>query len=165
MTPYYEIGKKSSITNRLFDIAMSPGEWSPYYHFGVRGVPPEVLYEDEFFIWLSRRYNFIAGILKYDPYICYDWHVDERRGVGINMLLTPQAKSFCVFNPEGQDEQVFKIKDLSYKPGTYYLFNTQVPHTVYNFESTRYLFSIEFAKDKNELSFDQLLSDIRKNYE
>jgi hypothetical protein len=59
---------------------------------------------------------------------------------------------------------VFKIDELQYKPNTYYLFNTQVDHTVYNFESTRFLLSIEFQLDKDNLTFDQLLKDIKENY-
>jgi hypothetical protein len=35
---------------------------------------------------------------------------------------------------------------------------------VYNFETTRYLFSIEFAKNKDELSFEDLVNDIEANY-
>jgi hypothetical protein len=127
-------------------------------------VPPEVLFNDEFFTWLVKRYDFIAGILKLNPYICYDWHKDTRRGVGINMLLTPHSRSFCVFGSD-RDEEVFKIEELPYKPMTYYLFNTQVEHTVYNFETTRYLLSIEFAKEKHELSFEDIVKDIQLNYE
>ena len=48
---------------------------------------------------------------------------------------------------------------------TYYLFNTQVEHTVYNFETTRYLLSIEFAKEKHELFFEDIVKDIQLNYE
>jgi hypothetical protein len=36
---------------------------------------------------------------------------------------------------------------------------------VYNFEATRYLLSIEFAKEKHELKFEDVLVDIRTNYE
>ena len=64
-----------------------------------------------------------------------------------------------------RDTVVFKIDELQYKPNTYYLFNTQVDHTVYNFESTRFLLSIEFQLDKDHLTFDQLLKDIKDNYE
>jgi hypothetical protein len=105
-----------------------------------------------------------VGIIKLDPYTCYDWHTDTRRGVGINMLLTTFDRSVCAFasNKEGT---VFEIEELKYKPATYYIFNTQVPHTVYNFETTRYLMSVEFAKDKSELSFEDLLNDIRTQYE
>ena len=164
MKPYYEIGIKSTITQSLLDNAHNSNEWIDYFNFKAKLVPPEVLFQDEFFKWLVKRYDFIAGILKLDPYTCYDWHTDTRRGVSINMLLTPHAKSFCAFAPK-KFEQVFKIEELSYKPITYYLFNSQVNHTVYNFETTRYLLSIEFAKEKHELSFEDLLKDIRTHYE
>jgi len=162
--PYYEIGKKSTILKDLEDFAFSPSDWLPYYNFDAKRIPPEIVFQDDFFIWLSHRYSFVAGILKLDPYVCYDWHTDTRRGVGINMLLTPFDRSICVFKVD-LDQTVFKIDELKYKPGTYYLFNTQVSHTVYNFETTRYLMSIEFAKNKDELSFNDLLKDIQTNYE
>ena len=164
MKPYYEIGRKSTIKDALFDFAITPSEWIKYYNFDAKVVPQEILVEDDFFKWLFQRYSFIAGILRLDPYTCYDWHVDTRRGVGINMLLTPMTRSFCAFKFD-PDQLVFRIDELKYKPNTYYLFNTQVPHTVYNFETTRYLFSIEFAKDKDELSFNDLVKDIQTNYE
>lgn len=164
MKPYYEIGKKSTIVKELEDFAFSPSDWLPYYNFDAKRIPPEIVFQDDFFIWLSHRYSFVAGILKLDPYVCYDWHIDTRRGVGVNMLLTPFDRSICAFKVD-LDQTVFKIDELKYKPGTYYLFNTQVSHTVYNFETTRYLMSIEFAKNKDELSFNDLLKDIQTNYE
>ena len=164
MKPYYEIKNKSTIASNLLDVAHNSTEWIDYFNFKAKLVPPEVLFQDEFFKWLVKRYDFIAGILRLDPYTCYDWHTDTRRGVGINMLLTPHSRSMCVFAPY-RDEEVFKIKELPYKQNTYYIFNTQVEHTVYNFETTRYLLSIEFAKEKNDLAFNDVLFDIRINYE
>jgi hypothetical protein len=161
---YYEIGKKSTIKDELFDFAISPSEWVKYYNFDAKPLTSDILFKDNFFKWLADRYEFIAGILRLDPYTCYNWHTDTRRGVGINMLLTPNIRSYCVFGVD-PNQLVFKIDELKYKPNTYYLFNTQMPHTVYNFETTRYLFSVEFAKDKDELSFDNLKNDIRMNYE
>jgi hypothetical protein len=164
MKPYYEIGRKSTIKDEVFDFAISPTEWMPYYKFDAKQLPHELIYKDNFFVWLSQRYNFIAGVLKLDPYTCYNWHTDTRRGVGVNMLLTPNTRSFCVFSAD-TEQLVFKIEELKYKPNTYYLFNTQVPHTVYNFETTRYLLSVEFAKDCDELSFENLVKDVQQNYE
>ena len=165
MKPYYEINKKSTIYKDLQDFAFSPSEWVPYYNFNAKHIPHEILFQDDFFRWLSQRYNFLAGVLKLDPYTCYDWHTDTRRGVGINMLLTPPTqRQACLFKVDS-DETVFKIEELKYKPSTYYLFNTQIPHTVYNFETTRYLLSIEFAKNKEQLSFEELVKDIQLNYE
>ena len=164
MKPYYEIGKKSTIANGLMDFAITPSEWMEYYNFDAKRIPPEIIFQDDFFIWLSHRYSFVAGILKLDPYTCYDWHTDTKRGVGINMLLTPFDRSVCAFKVD-LNQTVFKIDELKYKPSAYYLFNTQIPHTVYNFETTRYLMSVEFAKNKDELSFNDLLKDVQTNYE
>lgn len=164
MKPYYEIGRKSTIKDEAFDFAISPSEWMPYYNFDAKQLPHELIFQDEFFRWLSQRYSFIAGVLRLDPYTCYNWHTDTRRGVGVNMLLTPNTRSFCAFGFD-PSQLVFKIEELKYKPNTYYLFNTQVPHTVYNFETTRYLLSVEFAKDKDELSFEDLVKDVQQNYE
>ena len=164
MKPYYEIGTKSTIAQEVLDYAFSSSPWFPYYNFSAKPITPEIVAKDDFFKWLHARYEFLAGVLKLDPYTCYDWHTDTRRGVGINMILTPQTRSFCAFKFD-VDQPVFKIEELKYKPNTYYLFNTQVSHTVYNFETTRYLMSIEFAKDKDKLSFNDLMEDIQTNYE
>ena len=161
---YYEIGHKSTIAKDLYDYAFNSQPWFNYYNFDAKPIPPEILAKDNFFRWLHARYEFIVGILRLDPYVCYDWHVDTRRGVGINMLLTPNTRSVCAFKVD-PNQYVFKIEELKYKPNTYYIFNTQTPHTVYNFETTRYLMSVEFAKDRDELSFNDLLKDIQTNYE
>ena len=113
---------------------------------------------------VSSHYNEQVQLAKYETGHFYDWHKDTRRGVAVNMLLTPHARSFCVFTDK-KEGVVFNTQELKYKPTTYYLFNTQQFHTVYNFETTRYLLSIEFKKDLNELSFEDLLKDIKENYE
>ena len=160
---YYEVNTKATIKNEVFDFAMSPTEWMPYFNFEAKPLPADIVLKDNFFVWLSQRYDFIVGVLKLDPYTCYNWHTDTRRGVGINMLLTPNTRSFCAFGVD-PNELVFKIEELKYKPNTYYLFNTQSPHTVYNFEATRYLLSVEFVKDRDQLSFEDLVNDIEANY-
>jgi len=162
--PYYEIAIKSTIAKELYDYAFNTQPWFPHYNFNVKPVPIELIAQDNFFKWLHARYGFVVGVLKLDPYTCYDWHTDTRRGVGINMLLTPFDRSVCAFAPT-KEGVVFEIEELKYKPATYYIFNTQVPHTVYNFETTRYLMSVEFAKDKDELTFEDLVKDIRTHYE
>lgn len=161
---YYEIGNKSTIGQELSDFAFAQsGQWFNYFNFQIKNIPQDLLNKDPFFVWLAERYQYISAVLKLDPYVCYDWHKDTKRGVSINMLITPHVNSYCVFAPN-KEGVVFKIEELQYKPNTYYIFNTQVNHTVYNFEATRFLLSIEFSKDKTELTFEQLLKDIKENY-
>jgi hypothetical protein len=166
MNPYYELGKKSTIANELLEFALRPEQWRYYDEFKARQVPHEILIKDEFIKYLLSKYKFTAGIIKIDPYHCYDWHKDGQRGVGINMILTPDIRSFCMFTDKRDESwKMYKITELIYKPMTYYLFNTQVYHTVYNFEDTRYLFSIIFDGQKDDLTYDQLLKDVITNYE
>lgn len=157
------VSTKSTIAKQLLEIAFDETPWVPYYNFQAKPVNPAVLMQDPFLAWLSSRYQFIAGVLKLPQYHQYDWHVDTRRGVGINMLLS-SVKSY-VFFTETPNELVKNIYPHKYQADTYYLFNTQVPHMVINLNEPRYLFTLEFAMDKDSLSFDQLRQDIRENYD
>ena len=78
-------------------------------------------------------------------------------------MLLPRLISAVCLSSVGN--KLFKIEELPYKPNTYYIFNTQVEHTVYNFETTRYLLSIEFAKNKEQLTYDDLLKEVMAEYE
>jgi hypothetical protein len=159
----YEVVNQSEIICALTCIAADENEWQPYYNFKAKHVPMEVLLKDHFLQWLDSRYGFKAGLLMMEPFTQYDWHVDDRRGVGVNLLLSYEDRSVCMFT----DDANALVKDIfpyTYRPDTYVIFNTQVPHCVINFEKPRYLFTIEFNKDKTELSFDDLINDISSNY-
>jgi hypothetical protein len=156
---YYKILSRSVISKELLEFAATAQNWQDYYNFKAIQVPIEMLSKDPFLVDLFRKHSFVAGIVQLSPYVCYDWHIDSRRGVGVNMLLTPEIKSHCLFtSTEGAQ---FPFEELVYEPDTYYLFNTQVRHTVINFYEPRYLFTIEFAADKDQLSFENLLEQIK----
>jgi hypothetical protein len=55
-----------------------------------------------------------------------------------------------------------KFIELKYKPQTYYIFNTQVAHTVYNFKEPRYLLSVDFEEDRTKLTYNQLLAEMKR---
>ena len=156
---YYEIPSRSVIAKELLEFAATAQNWQDYYNFKAIQVPVEMLVKDPFLVALFNKHPFVAGITQLSPYVCYDWHIDSRRGVGVNMLLTPEIKSHCLFtSAEGAQ---FPFEELVYEPDTYYLFNTQMRHTVINFYEPRYLFTLEFAADKDQLSFESLLEQIK----
>ena len=156
------IRAKPIITSELLAVAKQDGGWFPHYNFRARPVPHEVIDKDPFLRWLGDRHEFIAGVIKMDANEQYDWHVDTRRGVGINMLLE-HDDSALLFSDEPM-MLVKKIRPYKYEPNTYYLFNTQIPHCVINYSKPRYLFSVEFNKSKDELNYDDLWLDVTKNY-
>ena len=156
---YYKIPSRSVIAKELLEFAATAQNWQDYYNFKAIQVPIEMLSKDPFLVDLFRKHPFVAGVIQLDPYVCYDWHRDTRRGVGVNMLLTPEIKSNCLFAKE--EGVQFGFEELPYEPDTYYLFNTQTRHTVINFDQPRYLFTLEFAEDVDHLSFENLLEQIK----
>jgi hypothetical protein len=159
MMPFYEIPVQSTIADKLFDFAATTGKWEPYYNFHAVQVPFELAYSDPILYMLGMQYKLAVGIIRLDPYTTYDWHTDTRRGVSINMLLN-NAKSNCLFSVS-EAEATHSFIELKYRLGSYYVFNNQVPHMVLNFNESRYLMSVEFEADKNELTFDQLLGKMK----
>ena len=160
--PVKQIPTESTIAEYLLAVAHMEGPWMPYFNFMARPVSYDILYKDPFFQWLGQHYSFIAGVLKMEPYQQYDWHVDTRRGVGINMLLE-HGNSLLMFT-EHPNDLVKNIYPVAYEQNRYYIFDTQTPHCVINLDSPRYLFTVEFEKDLNELSFDDLRKHIREDY-
>jgi hypothetical protein len=92
-----------------------------------------------------------CGIMKMDPCTTYDWHTDETRGVCINWLIE-HTSSFCLFG-ESIDEYNLSVIRVPYEANKFFLFNNQIPHTVTNFEGNRYLFTVVFEKQKDDLCY------------
>jgi hypothetical protein len=159
-TAYMSVPVSASISEKLFQYALGTQNWTQYYNFRAVPVPSEILWEDPFMGNLAEKRAFHAGILRMEPNTCYNWHVDTDRKVGLNMLLSDDGDSRCLFL-DGEPGVVFKTQELSYQPDTYYVFNTQVPHMVLNTTRPRYLFSVEFLGDDRGLTFDELCEDIK----
>ena len=159
-TAYMPVPVGSAITAALHAHAMTSPSWSQYYNFIATSVPHEILRLDSFFVNLASKRAFHAGILRMEPNTCYNWHVDTDRKVGLNMLLSDDGDSRCLFL-NGEPGVVFKTQELAYQPDTYYVFNTQVPHVVFNTTKPRYLFSVEFLEKDRGLTFDELCEDVK----
>jgi len=160
MNAYMPAPVKALIAKDLYAYATNSHSWEQYYNFMAVPVPREILRQDSFMVGLAQKRTFHAGVLKMEPNTCYNWHTDTDRKTGLNMLLSDDGNSRCVFLA-GEPGVVFKTQELKYKPDTYYVFNTQIPHAVLNTEKPRYLFSVEFLEKDRGLTFDELCEDIK----
>ena len=157
------VNGESRIIDDLLAIANDDNEWTMYYNFLAKQVPDGVIAKDPFLTWLRGKHNFIAGVIRMEPFQQYDWHVDTRRGVGINMPLE-QSNSIVFFaDPSNVGALVKPIFPIAYEPNRYHVFNTQVPHNIINLNSPRHLFTIEFEKDKDSLTYNDMV-DLVKEY-
>lgn len=90
-------------------------------------------------------------IARMPPNTCYNWHHDFTRGLTINMLIY-NSNSHCLFG-DTLDEFNDSITELNYEVGYFYLFNTQHRHCVINFNQPRYVFSMTFEQEKDDLCY------------
>lgn len=155
---FKEIGT-SSVIQPYFD--SHKGELKYGEHIGWDGCPLslELILKEPLLNKIHNQYRIKqGGILRTKPFRYYQWHQDQDRGVSINLLLTPNVHSYTLFGTPSPDHNTqLDIVRLLYKPNTFYLFNTQVLHTVINFEEERFLFSIEFEQNKHTLSYAHLI--------
>ena len=123
----------------------------------------EILLEDTWIKELNNKFPIkIAGLMKIEPFSYYHWHTDLERGVGINMLLPFEGHSHCFFTPALRKNRINKFHELCYIPKSFYLFNTQKLHCVFNWEYPRYVFSLEFKRNKNDLTYEEVLKWVKK---
>ena len=139
--------------------ALSRDVWHPY--FGFQAISLDI---DHVFSLCPtlETINTIAkikgvGVTKMLSNDYYKLHTDTERGVGINMLLQ-HKNSLCAF----VDIEENKTLLLDYQSNTMYLFNTQVPHTVFNFEEDRHLFTVEFEDTRKLLPYRALVKMLSK---
>lgn len=120
-----------------------------YLYFGFEGSPlgPHIYLKEPFLKDLNNSFPIkYAGVIKLRPQTVYNWHTDTKRRVAINMLLTANNDSHCLFT-DNIDQIQIKTAELKYLPNSLYIFNTQYPHMVMNGSSDRWLFSVEFSED------------------
>lgn len=121
-------------------------------------VPLDVLLQNNTIAKIHERFEVEgAGFIKMDPFQCYKWHVDYSRGPAINMHMNPfNELSLCMFETEEINKERIKYLTLNYQPETFYLFNTQINHSIITFARTRYMFTLQFKLQKEELNYYQI---------
>ena len=150
------------LRSQLWDIITDtdPNNWLPYYNFQALPIPVQLL-DDPLLSKLAEKRDFQCGLLKIPANTVYNWHVDTDRNCGLNMLVYDDGQSKCIFAPEGL-KIVMPVVQLRYAPNTFYAFNTKVMHTVINFTTPRYMFSLEFIGKDYGLTYAQLLADLKE---
>lgn len=159
---FFKLPYKSTIREALLDFARTDkSNWIPYYTFVAKKIPDCLLGEDPFLKKLYAHRKFLAGVMKLEPNIGYQWHRDTNRDAGINMLLNYEAPSHLLFSRNQTNNEIMcNFDELKYEKDAYYLINSDIPHMVINFEEVRYLFSLTFIQQKGDLPYNKLLGEL-----
>jgi hypothetical protein len=146
---YFEIPDPSVAADVMYiRAATAPtNAWIDYYNFKALIVQDDWVV-DPWWQYLYALHPFKAGIIKLEANTYYDWHIDTDRNL-------ERADSIANGDVNG------KFVELKYKPDTFFLFNAQVAHSVYNFGDTRYLLSLDFVENRHELNYNKLLKEMK----
>ena len=151
---FYKFKTKSEVIANKYQsiIETSSNDWQIYFGFDTLQISRNLWIQESLLNKIDETFHILqAGILRLHPNEIYNLHVDENRGVCVNMQLNYNIQSECSF------EVLDKTVIVPYEENTFFLFNNQQPHKVINGNGTRYMFSIEFVKNKNELDYNTVL--------
>jgi hypothetical protein len=156
---YSAFNQKSISIAKFFKENIGKLSFLDYYAWSAAPLNLDLVFQEPILKKINEQFPIhVAGILKIAPNRCYSWHQDDDRGACINMLLTLDHTSYCLFGNKSVDSVAqYDTTTLNYEKDTFYLFNNQVMHTVINFDQPRYLFSLEFREHKKNLTYQDLL--------
>jgi hypothetical protein len=138
---YYELKLIDTFTGQLIEQATTRQDWFSSNGFDILKIDRSVFKDSNLFP-IIQKFNAVPLIFKINPMTWYDWHTDSSRQCAINLLLTG-FNSHCFFG-DRESRDIVHLTELTYRPNTYYLLNTQTKHAVLNFTETRYVLSIGF---------------------
>ena len=152
--------KANGIFSYLTKLVRQPLPWEKHFGFDAIELSP-VWIESEPALFQVNAVQPIKrlGLLRVMPFSFYDWHVDQHRLCCINMLVNTNHHSHTLF-AEQLDDHNKDVCELRYVPCTYYLFNNQVTHAVYNADGPRYMFSLYFEEETDYAQVKENLKDL-----
>lgn len=146
--PYTELSTASVCAENLIDLIPDIEFRKVYGDNEVATLSAETLLPDSNIYNLVKHFGIdIAAkisIFRLRPNTCYYWHVDGIRSGAINLLLSGYD-SFTLFGTK-KGVLMENLVKVPYRANTYFLLDTSIYHSVYNFSEMRYLLSIGIPK-------------------
>jgi len=158
---FYKFNQKSIIRKELLDYAVSIKEWPrPKSFLGVL-CPKEIYSKDPLLDKLTsiiHPYDTAFYIFKIPAKTYYSIHTDGSRKSALNMLLNDHSNSVSFFKTTKFEFWQCGITELEYEQDSWYLFNTQNEHGVFNQGDDRYVISVQLT-----VSYQDALTFIKEN--
>ena len=169
MDPYYKISYISEIADRVYTVKDKlkwHTGWPRHDQHQVLGFSQTYIEQDSFLKYISKKIPGNLKLFKFPPRCCYRWHRDGDNLYNFNLTFIAQD-AFVLFENVNKDTQFFHtaiipVSILKYEPKNWYLFNADIPHSVYNLDSEwRYLLTYNVPKT-TEISYLEALELCKK---
>lgn len=126
-----ELYTKGDVINNFLPNAKF--KWVPYIHACYNAPAPT--FRDPFINALDEKFKGWFNLFKIPAKCCYGWHTDVPQKVAVNMVLD-KFNSHTLFSRDNSNPDLYFFEELKYEPLRWYIFNTQVKHTVVNLGET-----------------------------
>ena len=163
---YYQVRDASTIVHELNTFVhenrgldyWTPLDYEEAHWDACLEVPLDLLDQDPFLAWLRSEVPFTGGILRMAPWTTYAWHKDYQRGCSVNLLLSDLTDSKCLFrhSPSSQIHGMFQTVEVPYSQTQYMCLNTQIEHSVFNWDKERFILTLHFERTLEEFSYRDL---------
>jgi len=164
---YYAVREPCTIVNELNEFVETNRElphWTPLAYQETHWdacleVPQGILDRDPFLARLRSQVPYTGGMLRMAPWTTYSWHRDYQRGCSLNLLLTDPEDSRCLFRhtPSEQIHGMFCTVPVAYSQTHYLCLNTQIEHSVFNWDRERFILTLHFLRSLEEFTYKDLL--------
>lgn len=179
---YYALSQPCTIAPELLDYVQGVKDWTGVdWHTFYLDIPNAASrapwLKDPVISWFLNQ-GWGLNFTCMPPKSHYRWHIDNNgnRQTAINLVLNEFDTSMAIWRAPGPWVRRFnsEIIDLRYKPLTYYVYNTQEEHCVYNFGvENRYMMTLtpnqrfavpEYHEGVYKVSSPQRYSEILQGY-
>jgi hypothetical protein len=147
---YYKLKQEPKFLDQVNEYAKTASwTWVPFMNISTdfqKSLGLELVRQDELLSKLQSKFNAMMRLYMFPSMTVYNWHRDVNMGCSINLVMDDYS-AHTLFNPSGQKEIIGKVVELKYEKNKWYLFNSQILHSVINVDhKDRILLTITFPK-------------------
>ena len=149
---YYELNEPCILADELLSYAQQVEDWAGQdWHTFYLSIPDlesrAGWLRDPVISWFLNQ-GWTCNFTCMPPKSHYRWHIDNQgnRQTAINLALNGFDTARAIWRADSPwvRKMNSEILDITYKPSTWVLFNTQEQHCVYNFGTeNRYIFTLQ----------------------
>ena len=148
---YYKIEQASSYLDQVREYAKTVNwTWVPFMNISIdfqKTLGPKLMKQDAMLNKLQSKFNAVMRLYMFPSMAVYNWHRDVEMGCSLNLVMDDYS-AHTLFNPADKKEIIDRVVELKYEKNKWYLFNSQILHSVINVDSKdRVLLTITFPKN------------------
>ena len=147
---FYKIEQEPIFLDKVREYAeTAKWTWVPFMNISIdfqKTLGLDLIKQDSLLDSLRNKFNGMMRLYMFPSMTVYNWHRDVEMGCSMNLVME-DYDSHTLFNPTDKKETIDNVVELKYEKNKWYLFNSQILHSVVNVDPrNRFLLTITFPK-------------------